>query len=212
MKRSTNIKICGLTKIDDLMLAQKLGADYFGFILYNKSPRSISIKILKKLVKDININQCVVVDVLPQLDKLEILNDIGFKNFQIHIPKNTDFDTIERLSNLLGKNALWLAPELKTLTSFNSNLLKLADTIIIDSYSKSQIGGTGRPGDWIGFKQLNEKYPEISWGLAGGLNAKNINDAQLKSGASLLDINSGIEKTPGIKDHNLMVQLFKTLT
>lgn len=212
MQRKKGIKICGLTQLKDVLLVQNFGADYYGFILYEDSPRNISIELLKKLIKPININQCVIVDVLPSLDKLKLLNNMGFNNFQIHIPKNSDFNYIESFSKTIGKSSLWLAPELNHLSSFEPKFLDFADTIIIDSYSKSKIGGTGKPGDWIGFKHLNEKYPMISWGLAGGLKPENIKEAQDKSGASLLDINSGIEISPGIKDPKLIELLFKSIT
>ena len=75
-----------------------------------------------------------------------------------------------------------------------------ADTILIDTFVEDQFGGTGKVGDWSRFNTLKERYPKTNWILAGGLSPSNVPDALVSTDADHLDINSGVETAPGIKD------------
>lgn len=211
MKASPKVKICGMTRKKDLLCAKALGADYFGFILYEKSPRFISLDTLKDIIGTISLNSCVFVDVMPTEDKIKQMQDLGCQNFQIHTHEGISFDQYDTYARLIKKEALWLAPQLKNLNNFDQALFELADTFLIDSYSKSQIGGTGKIGDWDQFKHLRSQYPNKKWILAGGLNPDNIKDAIEQSQTELLDVNSGVEEAPGIKSEEALKRLFRNI-
>ena len=89
MKTSPNVKICGLRREEDLLCSKSLGADYFGFILYEKSPRYISFDALKSITHSISLDSCVFVDVMPTEDKIKRMQDFGCQNFQIHTQEGT---------------------------------------------------------------------------------------------------------------------------
>ena len=211
MKTSPKVKICGLRCEEDLMCSKTLGADYFGFILYEKSPRYVSFDALKSFTHSISLDSCVFVDVMPTEDKIKRMQDFGCQNFQIHTQEGTSLKIYESYTELIDKGSLWVAPQFRDLNQFDEALLEFTDTFLIDSYSKHQIGGTGTVGDWNGFKQLKSKYPNKEWILAGGLSPDNIKDALTFSEANFIDVNSGVEESPGIKSADALSQLFKQL-
>ena len=206
-----SIKICGLTRVEDVISSNELGADYFGFIACEFSPRALSIKQISKLVTYVPLEKCVLVDVMPRLEKLKEFLKLGFKNFQIHLTDSCEIESIIELSNLVGKDSLWLAPKLKSTMNFNEEHLGLANTFLLDTYSAEKFGGTGRVGDWDGFKKLKNQYNKKQWILAGGIGPTNANEAISRSSATFLDINSSIESKPGIKDFHLMKTLFNVI-
>ena len=211
MKKSLKVKICGLRREEDLMRSKSLGADYFGFILYEKSPRYISFDAIKSITHSISSDSYVFVDVMPTEEKIKRMQDFGCQNFQIHTQEGTSLKTYESYAKLIDKGSLWVAPQVSDLNQFNEALLEFTDTFLIDTYSNHQIGGTGTVGDWNGFKKLKSKYPNKEWILAGGLSPDNIKDALTFSEANFIDVNSGIEVSPGIKSADALSQLFKQL-
>ena len=211
MKTSPKVKICGLRREEDLMCSKSLGADYFGFILCEKSPRYISFNALKSITHLISLDTCVFVDVMPTEDKIKRMQDFGCQKFQIHTQEGTSLKLYESYARLIEKGDLWLAPQFSDLNQFDESLLEFSDTFLMDSYSQYQIGGTGTVGDWNGFKQLKSKYPNKEWILAGGLSADNIKDALTYSEANFIDVNSGVEEAPGIKSKDALSQLLKQL-
>lgn len=209
---SISVKICGITRSEDLFLANELGADYFGFILYPQSPRYLSLDALPALTLSIPKDRCICVDVLPELNKIKDLQTMGFSKFQIHCPANGALFQIEALANEIGRENLWLAPQTPDLSQFNTELLSFSQTILIDSYSESSFGGTGQTGNWEAFNTLKNEFPEHEWVLAGGLSPDNIEAALRESGAKHFDFNSGLETEPGIKSADALKRLFKTLS
>ena len=211
METSLKVKICGLRREEDLMFSKSLGADYFGFILYEKSPRYVCIDDLKSITHSISLDTCVFVDVMPTEGKIKQMQDFGCQNFQIHTQEGTSLNMYKSYAQLIDKGNLWLAPQVSDLNQFDEALLEFSDTFLIDSFSKHQIGGTGTVGDWNGFKQLKSKYPNKEWILAGGLSPNNIRNALTSSGTNFIDVNSGVEESPGIKSADALIQLFEQL-
>ena len=207
-----SVKICGITRTEDLLLANKLGADFFGFILYPKSPRCLSLDALSSLSQSVEQDKCICVDVMPEVEKIEALQELGFTKFQIHCPENVDLARIETLSERIGQENLWLAPQTAELLKFNTKFLSFSHTILIDSYSESSFGGTGQTGNWAAFKKLKEDFPNHEWVLAGGLNPDNLEEAFRDSGSNHFDFNSGLETAPGIKSSEALKKLFNRVS
>jgi phosphoribosylanthranilate isomerase len=80
---------------------------------------------------------------------------------------------------------------------------------LIDTFVQDQFGGTGKVGDWARFNTLKEAYPQTNWVLAGGLSPSNVLEALASTSADHLDINSGVETAPGIKDGAKLREAFK---
>lgn len=211
MRSLPKIKVCGLTREEDVKLALSLGADYFGIILYPQSPRAVSLDRAVELAAAVPVGQRVAVDVATSLEDLKGYRDAGFDYFQIHFGVEFEHSMLAEYSKIVGKEKLWLAPRLASEDTFPEDILDYADTILIDTFVKDQFGGTGEIGDWARFNALKEAYPQTNWVLAGGLSPSNLLDALASTAADHLDINSGVESKPGIKDEVKLREAFKVL-
>lgn len=195
------LKVCGLTRLDDI--AGCLGADirYLGINRYEPSPRFVTGSALPALVAAIPPGRRVYVDVAPDLAKLNAAVAAGFDWFQIHFdPDTTPESTVAAWAEQTGNAALWLAPRLRGGALFPGRLLKYAGTFLIDGYSPGAFGGTGKTADWAGVAALTAAHPGKTWIVAGGLGPDNLAGAAELSHADILDLNSGIEDSPGVKN------------
>lgn len=211
MQSLPKIKVCGLTREEDVKLTLSLEADYFGFILYPQSPRAVTLDRAVELAAAVPMGQRVAVDVATSLEDLKSYSDAGFDYFQIHFGANFEHNRLAEYSKIVGKKKLWLAPRLASEDTFTEVILDYADTILIDTFVKDQFGGTGKVGDWARFNTLKERYPQTNWILAGGLSPSNLLQALASTTADHLDINSGVETAPGIKDEVKLREAFKVL-
>ena len=211
MRSLLKIKVCGLTREEDVKLTLSLGADYFGIILYPQSPRAVSLDCAVELAAAVPVGQRVAVDVATSLEDLKGYRDAGFDYFQIHFGVDFEHSMLAEYSKIVGKEKLWLAPRLASEDTFPKDILDYADTILIDTFVKDQFGGTGKLGDWARFNALKEAYPQTNWVLAGGLSPPNLLEALASTAADHLDINSGVETAPGIKDEAKLREAFKVL-
>ena len=211
MRTLPKIKVCGLTREEDVKLTLSLGADYFGFILYPQSPRGVSLDLAVELAAAVPVGQRVAVDVATSLEDLKGYRDAGFDYFQIHFGADFELSNLAEYSEIVDKEKLWLAPRLASEDAFSEDIINYADTILIDTFVKDQFGGTGKIGDWARFNTLKERYPQTNWVLAGGLSPSNLPDALSSTDADHLDINSGVETAPGIKDGAKLREAFKVL-
>lgn len=205
------VKVCGITREKDARVAVSLGATCLGFILYPKSPRAITLAHFQVLKQSLPDSFRVAVDVRPSLDSIKEQMDAGFDYFQVHFSEIHDDVYLSGLSQAVGPERLWLAPKLPPESLFPESLFQYADSFLIDTYSKDVYGGSGHTGDWPLFRRLKEDYPEKHWILAGGLSPDNIRQAVEESEADTIDVNSGVEESPGLKDPEKLKSLFEKL-
>ena len=100
----------------------------------------------------------------------------------------------------MGEKHLWLAPKLPPGTPVSPAALAVAKFILFDTYRPDGFGGSGRTGDWESFVRHQNSHTKNIWILAGGLTPENIGDALKQTRARVVDVNSGVESAPGIKD------------
>lgn len=205
------IKLCGVTRPEDAEAALELGVDYLGVNRYPKSPRFVDEPTARDLCNRIPAGKRVMVDVNTGTDELDDQADLGFDAFQIHFDTHTSLATVAAWSGIVGADALWAAPRLPEDEQFPQAILEFADTVLLDAHSKDVYGGSGQIGDWARFAELSTLYQHKRWVLAGGLSPANIAQAIAASGASFIDVNSGVEAEPGIKDHAKLRELFAVL-
>ena len=201
------VKICGIRNAGDAEYAQTCGADYIGMIHFPKSPRYVTLDEMKRILPAISSGRSVAVTVEPELELVKELLNVGADFIQIHL-RSTDMEQVQRWSSLITPERLWLAPKLPPDEPFPEELLPYANTMLIDTYSKDVHGGTGKTGDWKGFRSLVTRYPDTRFILAGGLNPGNVRQAIEASGATTIDVSSGVEAQPGIKDREKIAALF----
>lgn len=194
------LKVCGLTSLVDAEFADRCGADYLGFIFHPQSPRGISLAQFQAMAPRLPDRRKVAVTVEPSVPDLTALRDAGFDYFQIHHrPETAEADLIA-WSRVVGEKHLWLAPKLPPGAKVSPAALALAKFILLDTFHAEGFGGSGRTGDWQAFARYQAAHRGNFWILAGGLNAGNIGDALRESGTRFVDVNSGVESAPGVKD------------
>ena len=198
---NTHLKVCGITRLEDARRASELGADFLGFILYPKSPRYLSDAAFKALTPGLPSGpKRVAVLVEPSVEMLLAVRALGFDQFQIHARAEVDVARVAEWFAIVGPAALWLAPKLPPGAGFPDQWIEYADSFLVDTYHAEGFGGSGRTGDWTGFGRLASAHPTKTWILAGGLSPENVREARAQSGALFVDVNSGVELSPGVKD------------
>jgi phosphoribosylanthranilate isomerase len=186
------VKICGVTRVEDALAACEFGADIIGLNFYDRSPRFLAFDQAVKIREAIGA-RAVVVGVLvkpPRALVARILGEIAVDMLQIHGAEDDDL--------LSG----WPVPVIRPLTLRPEQIAaKLAtphgsDLILIDSYDPILYGGTGRAIPIDHLRNLDLRRCVI----AGGLTPQSV-----KAVAALrpygVDVASGVESAPGIKDH-----------
>jgi phosphoribosylanthranilate isomerase len=195
-------KICGITNLDDANVAIENGASAIGFIFYEKSPRTISINNAKSISKHLPKTIARVgVFVNHEKDFIRLaISEVPLDMIQLHGDETPDFCNQFDVAIL------------KALRIKNEASLSVMDqydvaVFLLDTFSNDQYGGTGETFDW---SVLNRKFktPII---LSGGLNSENILNAIDAVNPSAVDVNSGVESSPGKKDFNKLKSLFKNL-
>ncbi|MEY4939742.1 MAG: hypothetical protein RIQ93_1477 [Verrucomicrobiota bacterium] len=194
------VKVCGLTSLVDAEFADRCGVDYLGFNLYPKSPRYISFAQFRAMAPRLPERKKVAVMVSPSLAELREAAAAGFDYFQIHFPIETAVSDLVAWSQTVREKQLWLAPKLPPDRDVSAEVLALARFVMLDTFHPEGFGGSGRTGDWAKFSRLQAAHPKNFWILAGGLNPQNIGEAMRQSGTRFLDVNSGVESAPGVKD------------
>jgi len=200
MINGVRLKVCGLTSLVDADAADAVGADYLGFIFYPKSPRGITLTQYAAMKDRLPPRKKVAVSVAPSPAELAAQLAAGFDFFQIHFAADTAIPVMVAWSQLVGRANLWLAPKLPPAEDVKPEWLPLADTFLLDTFHADKFGGTGETGDWAKFKRHREAHPAKTWILSGGLKPDNVAGAITATGAKFLDVNSGVELSPGVKD------------
>lgn len=193
-------KVCGLTSLVDAEFADRCGADYLGFNFYPKSPRHLALEQFRTMAPRLPARRKVAVSVEPTRDELAAQRDAGCDYFQIHHRLEVSDETVAAWSHAVGRDRLWLAPKLPPGVAVPAAVLAAAKFILFDTYHVGGFGGSGQTGDWAGFARHQAAHAENFWVLAGGLNPENIGAALQASGARFVDVNSGVEVAPGVKD------------
>ena len=196
------LKVCGLTSHVDAEFADRCGVDYLGFIFYPKSRRYISLATFRAMATRLPERRKVAVLVEPTLHELAATADAGFDFFQIHFRHDLPVDEVAGWSEKVGAERLWLAPKLPPEIDVSAELLPLAKFVMLDTFHAAGFGGSGQTGDWAKFSRHQHLHPATTWILAGGLTPENIGTAIRRSGARFVDVNSGVESAPGVKDQN----------
>jgi len=200
MINGIRLKVCGLTSPADTDLADRVGADYLGFNLYPRSPRHVTLEQFRTMADRLPRRQKVAVTVEPDVTGLREIAAAGFDFVQVHFEASRALADVVTWAAAVGRERLWLAPRLPPETEIPAALLPLADTLLFDAFTADKFGGSGKTADWTKYRRQREAQPEKTWILAGGLSPENIDGALRATGARFVDVNSGVESSPGKKD------------
>jgi phosphoribosylanthranilate isomerase len=199
------LKVCGLTSLVDAQFADRCGADYLGFVLYPPSPRYIPLPQYQAMAPRLPDRRKVAVCVEPDANDLALMTD-DFDFFQIHFRFDIPLPTLAGWAKAVGVERLWLAPKLPPAEDVSPTLLRLARYFLLDTFQANGFGGSGKTGDWTKFARHQQNHADRFWILAGGLNPENIGDAVRATHTRFVDVNSGVEAAPGVKDHEKLKQ------
>lgn len=205
------LKVCGLTSAADARAAAGIGADWLGFIFHPQSPRGLETARWGEVAAGLPEGKKVAVVVEPEEARLADLLGLGFDAVQVHFRPEVPPERLLAWSRRVGKERLWLAPRLPAGAPFDPGWLPLADTFLLDGYDPDKFGGTGRGTDLARYIQLKKAHPDRVWILSGGLGPANSPQAVRASGASFIDVNSGVESAPGRKDGGKLAALAAAL-
>lgn len=202
MTSDIRVKICGLRRPEDVAAAAAAGASYGGFVFFPKSPRNVSIADARALALDAPMGLAKVALVVnadnATLDA--ITSDVPLDMLQLH-----GSETPERVAEVKARYGL---PVMKAVGVGGAQDLpaidtyaEVADQLLIDAKPPKGAdlpGGNGLAFDWT--LLAGRKYWQVPWMLAGGLTPANAAEAARATGARQLDVSSGVESAPGVKD------------
>ena len=201
----TKVKFCGITNLLDAISAAELGADALGFVYYPKSPRFISPKnakeIIKKLPPFISMVGLFVNQSKSEVE--EVIKDCPLNLLQFHGDENESFCKQYNLPYIKAITMKSDVDLLKCIQEYNS-----AKALLLDTFSKVARGGSGEVFDW---KMIppNTLKPII---VAGGLTPDNVQTLLEVISPYGVDVSSGIEINKGLKDYKLMKKFILGVT
>lgn len=204
-------KVCGITRGKDAIYSYYAGANYNGLIFYPKSKRYVTLDKAREIIdiaRSANTKQEFVgVFVNDTIEKIvEYAYLLKLSVIQLH--GNEDENFINKLREKLPPyTKIWKAVGIKDKYPSKEidSYLTLCDKVLLDNKNDTAFGGTGESFDWGKIS-----HPKDRIILAGGLNPKNLKEA-LKIGTIGLDLNSGVEKEPGIKDKEKLEEAFSII-
>ena len=201
--RSVRTKICGLTREEDLAVAVAAGADAVGFLVgVPSSPRNLTLERAETLLGQVPVFVDSVVVTPPKSIEwlVEVCERLKPSAIQIHGKEQLDSSKIrERISNTRLIKTVYVTEDARNEEVIKD--LKTFDAVLLDSFNKGQYGGTGKTHDWTLSRQIKEAVAPVPVILAGGLKPENIKEAILAVEPYAVDVASGIESSPGVKDH-----------
>jgi phosphoribosylanthranilate isomerase len=188
----TRIKFCGVTRPQDLAVAAELQVDAVGFVLWARSPRGIGLdrtaELIAKLPKTVT-----PVGVFVQPTREEILQAVHVARIRVaQVHGALDLTALGELPC-----ELWVAMP----PGADHASVPAHATILLDAHDPERHGGTGRTIDWEAAGRLAASRRVM---LAGGLRPENVGEAIRRAQPYGVDVSSGIEEHPGIKDARLM--------
>ena len=197
------VKLCGLSRMDDIRYVNEFQPDYVGFV-FAKSRRQVTPAqaALLRSQRAPSIRAVgVFVNETPE-ETARIARQAALDGVQLH--GDEDGDSIRRLRRLLpAGTAVWKAVRVRTAQDLQDASRFGTDLRLFDAFSKDAYGGTGKTADWGLLERLRPPRPFF---LAGGLNAGNLEEAVRRVRPDGVDLSGGIE-TGGVKDREKIKEI-----
>jgi phosphoribosylanthranilate isomerase len=195
----TRIKMCGLTRKEDIKAACDAGADALGFVFYPPSPRNVSVEVAKTLMASVPaFVTTVALFVDADVSFVEqVISETNVDLLQFHGDESPEYCTQFTRPYIKAIRA-----QSKPMLEENIKKHPQAKAILLDSYVQGIPGGTGKTFDWSMIPECDGQ-PLV---LAGGLNETNVANAVSKVSPWAVDVSGGIEADKGIKSNAKMQQ------
>jgi phosphoribosylanthranilate isomerase len=206
--KNIKVKICGLTRKEDLLFSSSAGADAVGIVNVPSSKRFVTLEDAEKLFDLVPPFISKVLVASPEnVEHAKKMEDVGIDYIQLHGHQEKNF-----IKELRAKLSVGLIKQVAVTGEETIELCReysdYVDAILLDTQTKTCLGGTGKTHDWnISERIVKEvKKPII---LAGGLNPNNVMEAIKKVNPYAVDVASGVETMPGIKDHRKIAEFIR---
>ena len=197
------VKICGITRGEDAQAAVSAGANALGFVFWSKSPRRVDVDVARGIVSTLPPSILAVGVFVDQ--PVEEVNEIGSRvdlgAVQLHGAEDVSY---ARMMTRPVVKALAVGTGVPPVLSTWPD----AVTVLLDVHDPVKKGGTGKTIDWVAAAGIAEQRRVI---LAGGLTPENVRDAITRVRPWGIDVSSGVEREPGIKDHGRLKALFEAV-
>lgn len=226
----TWVKICGMTNLEDALVAVDAGADAVGFVFYEKSPRNVSVETAREIVEKLPESvEKIGVFVDPDAEPLHVLLATGLSGTQLYFSRDGIAGCRASQGKAIGRSCM--PPRFRNVMAFPMNFFSndldqvqqmvsgfarsranapkdvvvpegVFDTLLFDSGNAQQPGGTGASFDWKKTKSLADAMRGYGLKLvvAGGLRPENVGEAVDVLHPWGVDVVSGVEASPGKKD------------
>lgn len=188
------LKVCGITSLADARLATDCGARYLGFNFYRPSPRYIEPAAARRIIVDLPPEVLAVgifVNEPSPAEVLRLMESGGVGLAQLHGDEGPDY--CQAVGGERVIKAFRAAPDFSPARVREFSVA----AILLDAYNPRLYGGTGQTVDWETAAGLAREFRLF---LAGGLSPENIQEAVRRVRPFAVDLNSGVESAPGIKD------------
>ena len=195
------VKICGITRMEDAEAAVALGAGAIGFVFWPRSPRAVDPERARSIAAALPpfvTTLGVFVNQAPALVN-DVAARVGLGAVQLH--GDEQIDVLEQIERPVVKAFAMAGNE-------DADAWPTRVRLLIDVHDPDQRGGTGRTVDWGRAAAIAARRPVL---LAGGLNAANVADAIRTVRPFGIDVSSGVESSPGVKDHVRLRALFEAV-
>ena len=196
----TQIKICGITNVDDALCAASCGVDAVGFIFHKSSPRCVAPERVKEIIAALP-RGITTVGVFVNREAEEVaqtVEDCGLDLIQLHGDESPEYCRRFPPERVIKAVFPRIPEDFRALDAYDVR------AFLADFRETGRYGGTGKRADWGLAARLGKTHPLI---LAGGLCIENICEALSAVAPHAVDINSGCERAPGIKDHDRMKRI-----
>ena len=200
----TRVKVCGITRVDDALLAVELGAAAIGFVFWPGSPRAIDparARVIAAALPPLVARIGVFVD-QPVDDVRRVADDVELTAVQLHGSESMEY------VRAMMQPVIKAVPVIRAFTPETVDAFPEEITVLLDAHDPIRRGGTGQTIDWSIAASAAARRPVF---LSGGLNPANIREAVAQVKPYGVDLSSGVESAAGIKDPVKLRALFGAL-
>ena len=198
------VKICGITRVEDARLALECGAWAIGFIFHPGSPRYVTVERAAAILRELPAGTLAVgvfVDA-PLAQVNSAVRAAGLRGVQLHGAEGPEFAAAVEAGEVIKGLRVGPGFDAAAVDAFPQC------RILLDTFQEGVPGGTGKVCDWKTARKAQERRPII---LAGGLGPANVVEAVTQVKPEGIDVSSGVEARPGIKDPEKIRRLFQAL-
>jgi len=209
------VKICGIRRHEDALIAAELGADAIGLLVGQRhnSPDFISAAVAREISRTLPPSvEAVLVTHITEVDEIErLLRQSGITAVQLH--SEITADSVANLRTRFPDLRVFKSVHVISAESvrYPEGFSKVVDGFVLDTINVAtdQVGGTGNIHDWSISQKIVERFPDIPIILAGGLNSKNVRSAIESVHPFGVDVNSGTKGSDGFKDARKMREFIR---